>query len=134
MHFGYPYCHQGDIVDPDEGKDRTCDEFIAPEVLMGPHVAPLGLIFYTGDQFPAVYKNRLLIAEHGSWNRTKPIGYQLSMVDVDAGASQKEIFASGWLEDEEASGRPVDLEQMPDGSVLVSDDFSDVIYRITYGK
>ena len=134
MHFGYPYCHQGDIADPDFGEKYACSEFTPPAVKLGPHVAPLGLIFYTGTQFPEIYNNQLLIAEHGSWNRAEPIGYQLSLVSFDANGQPKEksAFASGWLEDGEAWGRPVDLEQLPDGSVLVSDDFADVIYRIYY--
>ena len=134
MHFGYPYCHQGDIADPDFGEKHSCSEFTPPAVKLGPHVAPLGLIFYTGTQFPEIYNNQLLIAEHGSWNRAEPIGYQLSLVSFDANGQPKEksAFASGWLEDGEAWGRPVDLEQLPDGSVLVSDDFADVIYRIYY--
>ena len=134
MHFGYPYCHQGDIADPEFGEKHACSEFTPPVVKMGPHVAPLGLIFNTGTQFPENYKNQLLIAEHGSWNRSNPIGYQVSLVGFDANGQTKEkaVFASGWLEDGEAWGRPVDLEQLPDGSVLVSDDFADVIYRIYY--
>ena len=134
MHFGYPYCHQGDIADPDFGEKHACSEFTPPAVKLGPHVAPLGLIFYTGNQFPEIYNNQLLIAEHGSWNRAEPIGYQLSLVGFDANGQPKDkaAFASGWLEDGEAWGRPVDLEQLPDGSVLVSDDFADVIYRIYY--
>ncbi len=134
MHFGYPYCHQGDISDPDFGEKHACSEFTPPVVKMGPHVAPLGLIFNTGNQFPEIYKNQLLIAEHGSWNRSNPIGYQVSLVGFDANGQTKgkSAFASGWLEDGEAWGRPVDLEQLPDGSVLVSDDFADVIYRIYY--
>ncbi len=134
MHFGYPYCHQGDIADPDFGEKHACSEFTPPVVKMGPHVAPLGLIFNTGNQFPEIYKNQLLIAEHGSWNRSNPIGYQVSLVGFDANGQTKgkSAFASGWLEDGEAWGRPVDLEQLPDGSVLVSDDFADVIYRIYY--
>ena len=132
MHFGYPYCHQGDTPDDKLAGNHTCDEFTPPAVKMGAHTAPLGLIFYTGSQFPSTYKNRLLIAEHGSWNRSEPVGYQLSMVDVDKGQKTKSIFASGWLQDGEAWGRPVDLEPLPDGSVLVSDDFADVIYRISY--
>ncbi len=135
MHFGYPYCHQGDTPDDKLAGNHTCDEFTPPAVKMGAHTAPLGLRFYTGNQFPASYKNRLIIAEHGSWNRSSPVGYQLSMVNVDGGATTKEIFASGWLdEDGEAWGRPVDIEPMPDGSILVSDDFADVIYRISYGE
>ena len=133
MHFGYPYCHQGDIADPEFGEKHACSEFTPPVVKLGPHVAPLGLIFYTGTQFPDNYTNQLLIAEHGSWNRAEPIGYQVSIVRFDAnGQAEKSAFASGWLRDGEAWGRPVDLEQMPDGSVLVSDDFADVIYRIYY--
>lgn len=134
LHFGYPYCHQGDTPDDKLAGSHTCDEFTPPAVKMGAHTAPLGLTFYTGKQFPAAYKNRLIIAEHGSWNRSSPVGYQLSMVNVDEGAREKEIFASGWLEDGEAWGRPVDIEQMPDGAILVSDDFADVIYRISYGE
>ena len=92
------------------------------------------MIFYTGEQFPDNYTNQLLIAEHGSWNRAEPIGYQLTLVQLDTTgkAVDKTAFASGWLEDGDAWGRPVDLEQLPDGSVLVSDDFADVIYRIYY--
>lgn len=135
LHFGYPYCHQGDTPDDKIAGNHTCDEFTPPVVKMGAHTAPLGLIFYTGNQFPATYKNKLIIAEHGSWNRSSPVGYQLSMVDVDGGATTKEVFASGWLdEDGESWGRPVDIESMPDGSILVSDDFADVIYRISYGE
>ena len=134
MHFGYPYCHQGDISDPEFGEKHACSEFTPPIVKLGPHVAPLGLIFYTGIQFPENYQQQLLIAEHGSWNRKEPIGYQVSLVRFDANgkAAGKTAFASGWLQDGEAWGRPVDLEQLPDGSVLVSDDFADVIYRIYY--
>ena len=134
MHFGYPYCHQGDISDPEFGEKHACSEFTPPIVKLGPHVAPLGLTFYTGNQFPKNYTNQLLIAEHGSWNRADPIGYQLSLVrfDEEGKAKGKSAFASGWLEDGEAWGRPVDVEQMPDGSILLSDDFADVIYRISY--
>ena len=136
MHFGYPYCHQGDIADPEFGEKHSCSEFTPPVVKLGPHVAPLGLIFYTGNQFPKNYKNQLLIAEHGSWNRAEPIGYQVSLVrfDADGKVEGKSAFASGWLQDGTAWGRPVDLEQLPDGSILVSDDFADVIYRIYYEK
>ncbi|MEM6317976.1 MAG: PQQ-dependent sugar dehydrogenase [Bacteroidota bacterium] len=132
LHFGYPFCHQGDVPDDKLAGNRTCDEFVPPVVKIGPHTAPLGLIFYTGQQFPASFTNKAIIAEHGSWNRSEPIGYQLSMVDVSQPNPTKEVFASGWLEDGESWGRPVDLEPMPDGSVLVSDDFADVIYRISY--
>ena len=137
MHFGYPYCHQGDLADPDFGTKRPCSDFTAPVQKLGPHVAPLGLEFYQGKQFPNSYKNQILLAEHGSWNRSNKIGYQLSLVRLDGtNAASYEAFASGWLDTEkdEAWGRPVDLEHMPDGSLLVSDDFADVIYRIYYQK
>ncbi len=133
-HFGYPYCHQGNIADPEFGEKRSCDEFVAPFQNLGPHVAPLGMEFYEGSQFPIEYENRVLIAEHGSWNRDDPLGYRISTVPVlaDGSSGGYEMFAEGWLQDGKAWGRPVDLEQLSDGSILVSDDFADVIYRIYY--
>jgi glucose/arabinose dehydrogenase len=134
LHFGYPYCHGGNIKDPKFGNKRACDEFVAPAQNLGPHTAPLGMEFYTGSQFPAEYKNQALIAEHGSWNRSKKIGYQLSLVRLDANGrgTSYEPFATGWLQGEDVWGRPVDLEFLPDGSMLVSDDYADAIYRIYY--
>ena len=135
MHFGYPYCHQGDLLDDEYGKGKSCSDFTAPAQNLGPHVAPLGLEFYKGKQFPDEYKNQILIAEHGSWNRSKKIGYRISLVTLDEQqkASSYETFASGWLQSgDEVWGRPVDLEHLPDGSLLVSDDFGDAIYRIYY--
>ena len=135
MHFGYPYCHQGDVPDPDFGKERACSEFTPPAQNLGAHVAPLGVEFYTGKQFPAKYKNHLIIAEHGSWNREKKSGYRLMLVKLEGNkAVSYEPFAEGWLdhESQEVWGRPVDLEFLPDGSMLVSDDYADVIYRISY--
>lgn len=135
-HFGYPYCHGGDISDPEFGDKRNCAEFIKPAQRLGPHVAPLGLKFYTGDMFPEAYRGNLFIAEHGSWNRDEKIGYRVSLVNVgnDGEASSYETFASGWLDDEkqEAWGRPVDVLVLDDGSMLVSDDKAGVIYRISY--
>lgn len=136
MHFGYPFCHQGDISDPEFGKLSPCSAYTRPAQNLGPHTAPLGIEFYSGDQFPEKYKNTALIAEHGSWNRSEKIGYRISMVPLDEQYSSQgyEFFATGWLDEEtdQAWGRPVDLEFLPDGSMLVSDDFADVIYRITY--
>jgi glucose/arabinose dehydrogenase len=135
QHFGYPYCHQGDLPDPDFGVERACKEFTAPAANLGPHTAPLGLEFVKSTMFPEEYSNAILMAEHGSWNRTKKIGYRISMVDEDDGkASNYRPFIDGWLNEEsdEVWGRPVDLEWMPDGSLLISDDFADVIYRVTY--
>lgn len=136
MHFGYPYCHAGTIQDPEFGKKRKCNEFTAPAQSLGPHVAPLGLKFYTGSMFPQAYNNQVFIAEHGSWNRSKKIGYRLSLVKVQDNkkAIGYETFASGWLDaaTQKAWGRPVDVLVLPDGSMLVSDDQANVIYRITY--
>ena len=136
LHFGYPYCHQGDLLDPKFGKDKSCDSYVAPAQNLGPHTAPLGVEFPVTSMFPGYYSNRALIAEHGSWNRSKKIGYRISMVPIqdNTTATSYDIFASGWLDEEkdEAWGRPVDLEFMADGSMLISDDFAHVIYRVTY--
>ena len=135
MHFGYPYCHGGTIKDPEFGHKRPCGDFTQPAQNLGPHVAPLGLEFYMGDMFPQKYRNHLFIAEHGSWNRSKKIGYRITLVKMEGGkATGYETFAEGWLDHDaqEAWGRPVDLLFMPDGSMLLSDDKSGVIYRITY--
>ena len=135
MHFGYPYCHQGDTKDPKFGDKRPCSDFTPPAQNLGPHVAPLGLEFYNGKMFPQEYQQQLFIAEHGSWNRSKKIGYNLSRVKLDAGGKcvEYEAFASGWLQDDDSVwGRPVDVEFLPDGSMLVSDDHADAIYRIYY--
>ncbi|WP_287127878.1 sorbosone dehydrogenase family protein [Candidatus Cyanaurora vandensis] len=133
LHFGFPYCHAGNIPDPEYGKKRPCSEFIGPAQKLGPHVAALGMRFYTGTQFPTAYRNQVLIAEHGSWNRSQPIGYRLTLVTVQNNRAVKyEPFAEGWLQGREAWGRPVDVLVMPDGALLVSDDQADVVYRITY--
>lgn len=135
MHFGYPYCHQGDLPDPKFGEKYPCSDFTAPVQKLGPHSAPLGLEFYTGNQFPDTYKHQVIIAEHGSWNRSTKIGYQLSLVTLEGSkATNYQPFAKGWLDEteDEPWGRPVDIEQLPDGSILVSDDFANAIYRISY--
>lgn len=134
MHFGYPYCHGGDLPDPKFGDEHDCSEFTRPIQKLGPHVAALGLTFYTGDQFPKEYKNQLFIAEHGSWNRTTPIGYRVMLVRFNENREvvSYEPFAEGWLQGFRKLGRPVDVLQMPDGSLLVSDDHDDKIYRISY--
>ena len=136
QHFGYPYCHQGDLLDPKFGKGKSCDSYTAPAQNLGPHTAPLGVKFPETTMFPDAYDQRALIAEHGSWNRSKKIGYRISMVPIQDNmtATGYDIFASGWLDEEkdEAWGRPVDIEFMDDGSMLISDDFAHVIYRVTY--
>jgi glucose/arabinose dehydrogenase len=134
LHFGFPHCHQGDLADPQFGRSRRCAEFEPPAQKLGPHVAALGMRFYTGSMFPAEYRNQILIAEHGSWNRSKKSGYRVMLVRLDAAgkAVSYEPFAQGWLQGEAAWGRPVDLEVLPDGSVALSDDSAGVIYRISY--
>jgi len=137
MHFGYPYCHQGDTPDPEFGKDHPCSEFTPPAAKLGAHVASLGLRFYTGNMFPAEYRDRVFIAEHGSWNRSKKSGYRVVSARIEDGkAVDVKPFAEGWLDaaSDQAWGRPVDVQVMPDGALLVSDDQSGAIYRITYAK
>ena len=133
LHFGYPYCHGGDILDPKYGKGRECENYTPPVQQLGPHVAPLGVKFYTGDMFPAEYQNQVFIAEHGSWNRSEKIGYRVTMVRLEGNrAVSYEPFAFGWLQGQSVSGRPVDLIVKDDGSMLVSDDLAGKIYRISY--
>ncbi len=133
LHFGYPYCHGTNLPDPEFGKDKDCGDYTPPALELSPHAAALGMRFYTGGMFPEKYRNHLLIAEHGSWNRKDPIGYRLTFVRIENGkASPFEIFAEGWLQEGKAWGRPVDIEVMPDGALLVSDDLAGVLYRISY--
>jgi glucose/arabinose dehydrogenase len=132
-HFGYPYCHAGTIADPEFGAKRPCSAFVAPAQALGPHVAALGMRFYTGTQFPPLYRGQIFIAEHGSWNRSHKIGYRVTMVRMQDGrAVSYEPFATGWLQGESAWGRPADVLVAPDGSLLVSDDTAGAIYRIRY--
>lgn len=134
-HFGYPFCHQGDTLDPEFGKGHSCDEFVPPAAKLGPHVAPLGMRFYIGEMFPTKYRGAMFIAEHGSWNRSQPIGYRIAVAFPQPnGKAAHEVFAEGWLKGSSAWGRPADVLPLPDGSLLVSDDAADVIYRITYAE
>jgi len=134
-HFGYPFCHQGDILDPDFGRGHSCSEFNNPLLKLGPHVAPIGVAFYNGNMFPAEYKNRLFIAQRGSWNRTQKSGFRVMMVSLAMGQPpQYELFAEGWLQGDQFWGRPVYPYVMPDGSLLVSDDYAGAIFRITYQR
>jgi glucose/arabinose dehydrogenase len=133
LHFGYPYCHGGTIPDPEYSSKRGCREFTAPAVTLGPHVASLGMRFYTGTMFPEEYRGQIFIAEHGSWNRSEKIGYRITLVSRDEqGRARYSVFAEGWLQGQKAWGRPVDVLVMPDGALLVSDDSAGVIYRISY--
>lgn len=135
QHFGYPYCHGGTIKDPEFGNKHPCSDFVSPVQNLGAHVAPLGIKFYTGNMFPKKYKGQAFIAEHGSWNRSSKVGYRISLVTLEGNkAVSYEPFIDGWLNDEtqEAFGRPVDLLFLEDGSLLISDDYGDAIYRVTY--
>jgi glucose/arabinose dehydrogenase len=132
-HFGFPFCHGSKILDPTYGKNHSCDEFVKPALELPAHVAPLGMIFYTGKMFPHQANQQIFLAEHGSWNRSSKVGYQILSVNVDGtNVLSSQPFITGWLNQETVWGRPVDLIQMPDGSLLISDDFANVIYHVTY--
>jgi glucose/arabinose dehydrogenase len=132
MHFGFPYCHGKNIADP-EYRRFTCKDSVPPAAELGPHVAALGMRFYDHERFPSAFRKGVFIAEHGSWNRTQPVGYRVTFVPVDGEhAGTPRVFAQGWLKNGIAWGRPVDVEVLSDGSLLVSDDKADVIYRIDY--
>ena len=135
QHFGYPFCHGGDILDPEFGADKSCTDYVAPAWKFDAHVAPLGMNFYEGEMFPDEYDNIIFAAQHGSWNRSKKVGYNVMAINHDDTDASKAVpFAYGWLDEEtqKAWGRPVDVINMPDGSILVSDDYADVVYRISY--
>ena len=136
MDFGFPYCHGSGIVDPEVGAGHDCSKTTPPVVELGGHVASLGMKFYTGAMFPATYRNAIFIAEHGSWNRTTPIGYRVVVArPEEKGDKRQEIFAEGWLQPNgRAWGRPTDVVVAPDGALLVSDDSANAIYRISYKK
>lgn len=137
-HFGYPFCHQGNVLDPQFGKNRSCAEFAKPSQLLGSHIAPLGMKFYKGKMFPAEYQGNIFIAMHGSWNRTVKQGYNVMRIKLDENgkASKPMPFLTGFLQDEKADppmwGRPVDILLMRDGSMLVSDDYNGILYRVSY--
>ena len=136
-HFGFPYCHAGDVPDPDlDVTGHPCSDFVPPARKLSPHGAAIGMRFYDGPQFPAKYQNAIFIAEHGSWNRSKRIGYRVAVVRLGGADGNTPIsyegFAEGWLEGEDIWGRPADVEVAPDGSLLISDDAAGAIYRISY--
>ncbi|EAZ79994.2 PQQ-dependent sugar dehydrogenase [Algoriphagus machipongonensis] len=137
QHFGYPFWHAGDVKDPEFGEaGGPKSDYVAPAALMGPHNAPLGMRFYEGSMFPNAYQNQIFVAKHGSWNRSKKAGYIVAVEKLDANSNvvSEETFIEGWLDDasQDVWGRPVDVQALPDGSLLVSDDMAGVIYRVTY--
>jgi glucose/arabinose dehydrogenase len=139
QHFGYPYWHAGTVKDPEFGsKGKEASAYVAPAAKMGAHTAPLGMRFYQGGMFPATFKNNAIIAKHGSWNRSKKSGYEVVLAKIDAAGkvTGQEVFASGWLNPatQDVWGRPVDVQELPDGSLLISDDMANCIYRVTYSK
>jgi len=134
-HFGFPYCHSGMMTDPEFGWGKSCNDYVKPAALLGPHSAPLGMRFYTGSMFPAKYRNAIFIARHGPWNRTqKYADVSVAYVDAANKVTSVEPFLTGWMKDNTYLGRPVDVLVMGDGSLLVSDDHAGAIYRVSYGK
>ena len=132
-HFGFPFCHGRDTRDPEFGDLGSCAEATPPAQELGPHVAPLGVRFYTGEMFPSEYQGQVFVAEHGSWDRSEKIGYRISLVRLeDDEPISYEDFATGFLSGDEILGRPVDIQVAPDGALLVSDDQQGLIYRISY--
>jgi len=134
--FGYPYCHQGNIPDPEFGWGHSCDEFVKPLALLGPHAAPLGIHFYTGTAFPSEYRGQAFIARHGSWNKSKKIGGDIVVAKLNKDGTVKSLdtFITGFLDNNNYVGRPVDLLVMKDGSLLISDDYNGAVYRVSYGN
>ena len=135
QHFGYPYCHGGDIADPEFGDKRHCNEFVKPQFNFKAHTAPLGMHFYEGDMFPKEYQGDIFVAQHGSWNRSSKIGYRIMRMHMENNRVVKgEVFIDGWLDDasQDVTGRPVDVIELEDGSLLISDDYAGVVYRLTY--
>jgi glucose/arabinose dehydrogenase len=136
QHFGFPFCHQGNFTDREYGWGHSCSEFVKPVVLLGPHSAALGMRFYTGRMFPAEYRNAIFIARHGSWNKTKKIGGDVVVAKLNPNGSVKSVtpFLTGFLRNNEYIGRPVDVQVLKDGALLVSDDYAGAVYRVTYGS
>jgi glucose/arabinose dehydrogenase len=135
-HFGSPYCWQGNIPDPEHGWGHSCSEFTPPVGLMGPHAASLGMRFYTGAMFPKSFKNAIIVARHGSWNKTVKFGGDVVVVHLNKDGTVKNIepLVTGFLEDNKYVGRPVDVMQLKDGSLLISDDWNGAVWRVSYGK
>jgi glucose/arabinose dehydrogenase len=135
LNFGFPFCHGTDIKDPEFGRLGDCSRAVPPARALGAHVAPLGLRFYTGKNFPVQYRGQIFIAEHGSWNRSVKSGYRVVRAKLDGSTVvTDEPFISGFHRGDEVFGRPVDVQQLEDGSLLISDDLNGAIYRVTYAN
>lgn len=136
QHFGFPYFGGGKTRTEEYKTDTPPADVVHPEVEMVAHAADLGMMFYTGTQFPAKYRGGIFSAQHGSWNRTQPVGARVMFTSLkeDGAADKTEPFAEGWLANGEYLGRPVDVAQLPDGSLLVSDDLVGAVYRVSYGE
>jgi glucose/arabinose dehydrogenase len=137
LDFGFPYCHGGDVADPEFGAGHPCRGFTPPVAKLGAHVAALGMRFYTGTMFPPDYRDSIFIAEHGSWNRSKKSGYRVVRITANADGTNvhQQVFAEGWLNPDDTEwGRPADVLPLPDGSLLISDDYAGAIYRVTWTK
>lgn len=137
QHFGFPYFGGGSVRTNEYMSEEPPADHILPAAEMAPHAADLGMAFYDGDQFPEKYRGGIFSAQHGSWNRTEPVGARVmfTAVNEDGSVGETEVFAEGWLnENGEYLGRPVDVAQMLDGSILVSDDLAGAIYRISHGE
>lgn len=134
QHFGFPYCHQGNVADPEFGWGKDCRQFAQPALLTGAHAGTLGMRFYTGRQFPKKYQGAIFIARHGPWNRTQKYAADVIVAwpDGKGGIAKMEPFLTGLVENNEYLGRPVDVLVLKDGSLLVSDDHNGAIYRISY--
>ena len=134
QHFGFPYCHQGNVADPEFGWGKDCRQFAQPALLTGAHAGTLGMRFYTGRQFPKKYQGAIFIARHGPWNRTQKYAADVVVAwpDGKGGIAKMEPFLTGLVENNEYLGRPVDVLVLKDGSLLVSDDHNGAIYRISY--
>ncbi len=134
--FGAPYCYQGNIADPEFGWGHSCSEFVPPVGLLGAHTASLGMRFYTGQMFPKEFRNAIFVARHGSWNRSSKLGGDVVVVRLNADGTVKSVepFLTGFIVDNAYRARPVDVQPLKDGSLLVSDDWNGAVYRISYGK